>query len=225
MNRAIRVGASLLLACHGIAGMAEAKGRTEADEARWTMRVYLQCIVKDARRGTAHARLVAFLSQSANNPDVNDAASAIATPDCLRMAATSFSYVAKLRFAAPLLRGEAFRALYLAEPAPAGRAAVRPGEIAVGWSTMPEDPATPMRNFGDCVVAIDRMQADAAIRADVVSAAETAAYRALGPAMARCVQPNSSLRFSRAVLEGVLSEALYRQAKGVTPAVAATEPK
>ena len=225
MNRAVRMAALLLIACHGAAGAADKRGKTEADDARATMRVYLDCIVKGARRGAAHGKLVAFLSQSAEGEQGRAAASTLAEPDCLSMAATAFTYVSKLRFPAPLLRGEAFRALYLAEPTQPGRAAVQPGEIAAGWSTAPEDPATPMRNFGDCVVAIDRVQADAAIRADVAGAAETAAYRALGPAFARCVSANSTLRFSRAVLEGVLSEALYRQTKGVTPAASPTEPK
>lgn len=225
MTRAARIAALLLVACHGVAGAADKRGRTEADDARWTMRVYLECIVKEARRGAAHARLVTFLSRPANDREGNKAAAALTQPDCLKGAATAFTYVSKLNFQASLLRGEAFRALYLAEPVRPGRAILQPSEIAAGWSTAPEDPATPLRNFGDCVVAIDRTQADAAIRADVASAAETAAYRALGPAFARCVTPDSTLRFSRAVLEGALSEGLYRQAKGVVPAAPATEPR
>ena len=216
------IGLAMLATAIGAAApAATTQAGGDANEARRTMRVYLECLVKGAGSGAAHKRLVAFLGQSPNAPGANAAGRALATPDCLRMAATVTTYVSRLRFQPALLRGEAFRGLYLQRVARPDRVVVAPAEIQSGWSTEAGDVAGSLRGFGDCVVRLDRAGADAAVRAGVGSEEEAAAYRALGSTLSRCVAPDSTLRFSRAVLEGVLAESLYRQATGVLDAPAA----
>lgn len=195
-----------------------------ADEARQTMRIYTTCLVKRSQAGKPRERLVRFLATPSGAPNSRDAATAVTTPDCLSAAGSATTYVSQLSFQPTLLRGEVFRALYLQGAGDRPGQAIGAGELMAGWAGADDD-AAPMRDFGNCVVAQDAANADAAIRGKVSSEAETAAYRALAPAMARCVTGGSRLTFSRAVLEAVLSEALYRRAVGAIPAAVVTGAK
>ena len=212
--------AALAVIGAGASRAAPAAKLSPVDDARATMRTYVACIVKDARGGgNVHKRLVAFLSTSPGSAAGRAAGLKLSTPDCLGQARTTTSYVSQLRFQPDLLRGEVFRALYLQRLAQPSKPSVQPAEIAAGWASK-GDEAAMIRRFGDCVVDVDRINAAAAINSDVVSPAETDAYRALNPALAQCISPGQTLHFSRAVLEGALAEGLYRQATGNGPAPA-----
>ena len=214
-----------VVAAYGDEASAVSKSKSklsDEDQARVTMQIYSRCLVRLGHSGAAHTRLVKFLAQS-DGPSADTAAAAsLARPDCLRDAATASSYVSTLRFKPSLLRGAVFRTLYLERTAvPYHGEAVRPSEIEAGWSSPADDSSKALREFGECTIANDRTDAEAAVRADVASETETAAYHALDPALSRCLPSDRTMRFSRSVLEGVLSEALYRQLVGVIPVATA----
>jgi hypothetical protein len=74
-----------------------------------------------------------------------------------------------------------------------------------------------LQRFGDCVVSANPADARALVLATAATQAERAAIARLGPALGGCVAPKNQVRFSRAVLQGVLAEALYKRAAASEP--------
>ena len=72
---------------------------------------------------------------------------------------------------------------------------------------------------------MDSAGADRAVRAAVNSSGEGIAYAALGSAFNNCVAEGNTIRFSRSLLEAILSEALYRRVTGLAPTNAAAGAK
>lgn len=184
----------------------------EADAARATMRIYATCLVAGAWSKSRHAQLIGFLTVAPQSDAGAKAAQKLSTPDCLSKAAKEGQYVAMLRFKADLIRGELFRALYLEQVKPPAHVHVPRAELEPGFNLGDTEVITTLQRFGDCVVAANPTSAAGAISPEVGSEAETHAYRALGSALGGCLPTGASWRFSRAVLEGVLAEALYKRA-------------
>lgn len=74
------------------------------------------------------------------------------------------------------------------------------------------DPArAALVGFGLCVAQKDFASARRVVLAAPGTAEESAAYTALAPAMNGCLPAGTTLRFSRAMLQGIFAEALYRE--------------
>jgi hypothetical protein len=68
-----------------------------------------------------------------------------------------------------------------------------------------------LRQFADCVARRDLRSTHALIVAEAGSAAEPAAFKALAPHLGPCLPAGLSLKFTPAVLSGLLAEVVYRQ--------------
>lgn len=214
---------ALVFASPALAGQAGRSDAAQANAARRTMRAFATCVVHIAREGhRPRARLVAFLSSSPTSAEGGSAAQDLMIPQCLNHGARVPEwYVEQLRLSPQLLRGQFFRTLYLDQQRSRSVVRIRREEIKAGFALPQADGLAPLQRFGDCVVSGNPAGAAAAIRQDPGSTGETVAYRALSEALSRCVQGGDTLRFSRSVLEGVLAEALYKQANGLPPAAGA----
>ena len=165
-----------------------------ADQARQTMNDYAVCIV--------HARVAAVQKalSLANDAKVDEALANLANRECLMRG--------ELRMPRQLLRGAVYRALYLRDfgrspPAPSASDAAPTGESM-------------FEQFGSCVNTADASDVREFVMSVPATKREAAALSALGPALGRCIAPGNQIRFSRAVLQGVLAEAAYRQARAST---------
>ena len=61
------------------------------------------------------------------------------------------------------------------------------------------------------------MHTRAFVMAIPATAAEQSALAAVGPALSQCIAPGNQIHFTRAVLQGAVAEAAYRQAKLAIP--------
>ena len=165
-----------------------------ADQARQTMNDYAVCLV--------HTRLMAVQRALALSTDaaVGEGLAKLADRECLAHG--------ELRMPRALLRGAVYRALYLRDfgrtpPAAPALAAAPSGDSA-------------FERFGSCVNAADVGDTREFVMSVPATTREAAALKALAPALGQCIAPGNQIRFSRAVLQGVLAEAAYRQAKAPT---------
>lgn len=188
-----------------------------ASEAREVMRQYVQCMLGHIDGSRRQQQLVRFLT-GPNTAETYKQASNLQVGECLGPSDAAFGYYSRLSANPVLMRGAIFRALYLGL-VKGTKSPVKASQLAAAWNEADEQRRATQK-FGDCVVARDRTNADLAVRSDVRSEAEIKAYQALQPAFANCVVEGNSMRFSKSVLEGILSEALYKQVGGIVPAVA-----
>lgn len=78
-----------------------------------------------------------------------------------------------------------------------------------------------LRQFADCAVRREPAAARALVMAALESEAENQAFGALRPVLNSCMGEGASLAFSRAILIGLVAEALYREAQAAAADVAA----
>lgn len=64
--------------------------------------------------------------------------------------------------------------------------------------------------YSDCIVRSDGAGTRAILAAEVGTAREAAAFRAVAPSLSRCLAEGQQIKFSRPLLRGFLAEALYR---------------
>jgi hypothetical protein len=175
-----------------------------ADRARDTMNRYGVCVVRVKAVAVKRA-----LSQPTDQA-IDAALAKIAIDECLGSG--------ELTMSRSLFRGAVYRALYIRD---FGQVSPVPATIGVQGKDAAEAAATTSMNllqrFGDCVVGADPADARALVLATAATQAERGAITRLGPALGGCVAPKNQVRFSRAVLQGVLAEALYKRAAASEP--------
>ena len=166
----------------------------DADKAHQAMNDYAVCLVKTNPIGVRKA------VRNGSDAEVGAALGRLSTDSCLMDG--------MLRMPQTLLRGAVYRALYLRDfiRAPAIVSSVKPDGV--------DD--DPLRAFGFCVNTLDGVNTRTFVMATPATSVEKAALSALTPALSRCVSPNNRIRFTRAVLQGTLAEAAYRQASAST---------
>ncbi|MBC9031561.1 hypothetical protein IAG41_04070 [Sphingomonas sp. JC676] len=186
---------------------AEASTRdvSAADQARDTMNRYGVCVVKVKSVAVKRA-----LSQPTDQA-IDSALAKIAIDECLGSG--------ELTMSRSLFRGAVYRALYIRD---FGQVSQAPATIGMQGKDAAAEAAatTPMnllQRFGDCVVRADPADAQALVLATAATQAERSAITRLGPSLGGCVAPTNQVRFSRAVLQGVLAEALYKRAAASEP--------
>ncbi|EIZ78474.1 hypothetical protein WSK_2918 [Novosphingobium sp. Rr 2-17] len=172
------------------------------DRARATIAAFSTCLVLRSRVAVERV-----LSLPATDMATTKALSNLATSDCLR--------AGKLGMAPSLLRGGLFNALYrkdfLRTPPPLYNK-------ALNYHLDVSDPTSPsaqsyiaLHEFADCVVRSNPVDSRTVVISSVASAQETAGYSRLGPSLSGCITVGQNLSFSKTVLSGIISEALYRQ--------------
>lgn len=215
---ALVTAAAILAAPTGaLAGDSAKAAKVAKDDGRMVMRDFAKCLV-----GKYSVKLSknidAFLAMSPYAAGAGEMGRKLAIPDCLssRYAGT---YVSMLRMAPPLLRGALFHARYERQFARRPVGAFAPYDVKASWHVPLEDQFAPYQAIGECAVRADPGSSRAVMDADIGSKAEDAAFAALVPALQKCMPQNGTYRFSRAVLEGLLAEALYNlSATAVAPA-------
>jgi hypothetical protein len=184
-----------------------AAARRAANEAHETLRTFASCLVRGAGTSRERADLVAFLQTPLDNPAVHARTDKILRENCIYGTGADSTL---LRFSPELLRGAIFRQLYLdrtdSSPAAVSRADVLPAALLEGDLSLSGN-----QRFGACIVAADAQAAESFVRAKVASAPQEAALRSVMAAMSGCLTQGLTLEMSRAILDGVLSEALYRR--------------
>jgi hypothetical protein len=116
--------------------------------------------------------------------------------------------VAKLKFTPVLMRGQIFRALYVNDY---GRSKSK--ELLSKFQLMTELPQTSpyyaIREFGICVVAKDTENSRKITSLPTAGAEEKEGYAALKSTFSDCVAPGNTIKFSKTIIEGAVSEALF----------------
>lgn len=185
-----------------------AAARRAANEAHDTLRMFASCLVSGASTDRERRDMAAFLRTSPDDPAVKTRSDKIVRDNCLNGVGADSVL---LRFPTSLLRGAIFRQLYInvgsRSPSPVSRQ-----EISAVWSPGVGGTQAANQRFGDCIVAADKPAADKFVRAKVGSAQQDAALGNVMARMSGCLTQGLTLQMSRAVLDGVLAEALYRQA-------------
>jgi hypothetical protein len=180
-----------------------------SDSARTSMRSLASCLVSKTRLAGPRTKMISFLRVSPFSPEAITLGQDLANPSCMPRKSTILGDIQSIRFQPELLRGQIFRAMYL-QSKMHPKIGIDPDRIDESWSLDDSDPATRLQKLGDCAIAKDAVGADALVRMKAGSAEETDSYRLFNPVLNSCVEESEEIRFSRAILEGVLSEALYK---------------
>jgi hypothetical protein len=170
---------------------------------------YAQCLVRKYGRLTERAVAGPASEKSAK------LLSNLASPQCLSSG--------ELRMPQALMRGAVFRALYIRAY---GRAAPANQPVVVDFAAelIPGDELSRRMSallpVASCVAHGNPDATRAFILAQTAAKAEQAAIEALRPALSACLPAQVTLRFSKAVLQGMLAEAVYREVSNATGGVA-----
>ncbi len=171
--------------------------------------IYARCLVdKRSLRGRI-ARFVRLLPGDAGMSGDR----ALLEHDCMRPRLGT----TRLSFPVELLRSALFTALYahdFAASPPSGDLAGLPplrlsDEFERPVAEIP-DAFRALRAIGDCAARADAVAVHTLILTTIGSEQERAAVAAVMPALANCVPEDRQIRFSRTMLRGILSEALYK---------------
>lgn len=175
---------------------------SSAEKSRATILAFSTCVVMRSRPAVEHA-----LSLPADDALARKALVNLATSDCLRYG--------ELDLTPSLMRGGLFNALYRSD---FSKKAPSLYNKPIDYRGDVNDPASPtsqsylgLHNFADCVVRADPEDSRAIALASVASEAETTAFSRLSPALSGCVTIGQNIGFSKIMLTGALSEAIYRQ--------------
>jgi len=182
---------------------AEVEERDVGDQnaARRITNDFAECVVR--KYGRLAERSVAG---SASTKSAHLMAS-LAAPECLSSG--------ELRMPQALMRGAMFRALYIrsyGRMAPVGQPVV----INYAAELIPGDGLSQrmaaLLPIASCMAQGNPTASRAFVLANAATKAEQAAINALRPALANCLPAQMTITFSKAVLQGMLAEALYREA-------------
>ncbi len=222
-------GSILTLLVLGLSLGANAPAANSVDRSRTILRDYAECLVSDYDRPLAGDRdrptaraITVFLTSSPTSKEAKRAGSMLNTEACLK--GRNQTEIDRLRFAPSLLRGALFRAKYLKLGGNAGKDLALPAYDATApWHLPHDDPFAVLQAIGECTVRENPVQARAAILAEVGSREENNAYAALVPSLTKCMPQNGTFTFSRAHLEGLMSEALFFLSGGTLPGAASRQ--
>ena len=184
----------------------------EKDRARVSIVRYATCLVGARPRTVVHA-----LDQ-VPGPLANAEYGKLSYGDCLSQG--------QLRFAASLLRGPLFIALYrrdFGRGAPTLAAA--PIDFAKVSHLAEGDPQAAnfvaLRKVADCTARADPAAAHEAVMASPTSPAERMAFTTLLPRLGGCLPGGQHYTFNKMILAGLLAEVMYRDAQAAAPVQAA----
>lgn len=202
----------------------------DADNARTTLRFYADCLADahiDRRRA---ARVAAFLRVSPLAGDLRSVVAPLYDPNCLfGRTLKNDQYVSLLKIKPLLLRGALFRSLYRNRFG----SSTKPTLVAImpepaPWRLSNDGGFTQLQQFGECVVRLNPEHSHGFVFVAAGSKSEAAELAALGPTLAACVAPGSTIKFSKSMMESLLAEAMFNLAGGTlapVPASLATDAK
>lgn len=177
--------------------------RNEDDRARQTLYAYAECVFRISRKGVEK-----YLATFPGSGEARKVALRLSTPDCLGDG--------ELRFNDSLFRGGIYDLLYKAdfrEAGPLNFTDTPPVDYSIGNDRASNSTSLHdvfIREVADCTVRSGPVEARALIMTKVTTKAESKAFSAVVPHMSGCLNQNVTFKFSKAILRGVVSEALYR---------------
>jgi hypothetical protein len=127
---------------------------------------------------------------------------------CLDQKSYEGRWIAKLKFSSSLMRGQVFRALYVNDY---GRSKSKEllSKFQLTTELPQSSPYYAIREFGICVVAKDTENSRKIISLPTAGTEEKEGYAALKDTFSDCVAPGNTIKFSKTIIEGAVSEALF----------------
>ncbi|MDQ4088367.1 MAG: hypothetical protein M3177_10230, partial [Pseudomonadota bacterium] len=191
-------------------------------DAERTLAEFSDCVLD---RGGRRARAGRFLRLPPGGEAFNEAAERLTPEECLLTRGGTYM---EMSIRADVLRASLFAAMYKREFArvpPSPELSTIPplllrDEFDGDLAMLPESVRV-MRGIGDCSARLDPVGAHDFLLTTLGSSEERRTLERVTTALANCLPEGHQLRFTRAVLRGMLGEALYklrRAAAGETPA-------
>jgi len=189
-------------------------------EAELTLAEFSDCVLD---RGGRRARAERFLRLPPAGEPFEDAAGWLMPQECLLLRGGTWM---EMRIRPDALRASLFASLYkrdFGRVPPPQVSAVPPLRLSEEFEGDPAQlPQTVRvtRAIGDCAARADAASAHAFLLTTLGSSQERQALGPVTAALANCLPEGQQLRFSRAMLRGILAEALYklrRVAAGQSP--------
>ncbi len=212
---------ALLVAQIALASTAAAAADGSANvEQRRAVAEFAQCVLR-----THPVSVSRFVLSNEETETAFERTSDLMDPECYPVAAdgtvTLDTNVPMLRyaFAEALLRAN--RPAALSEPRKIGP--LQHG-VAEGKNVDAKRFNIAASEFGDCVVRAASAQADALLRSEIGSAAETAALQGLQPAFSGCVPAGSKFVLAPETVRGTIALNYYRLAKAAEVQMGALRP-
>jgi len=177
--------------------------RNEDDRVRQTMYSYAECVFTVSRKGVEK-----YLSTFPGSDEGRKIAQRLSTSECLSSG--------ELRFKDSLFRGGIYDLLYKADfrdDGPLNFADTPKVDYSIGDDRASNSTSLHdvfIREVADCTVRSGPAEARALIMTKVTTKAENKAFSAVVPHMSGCLNKSVTFKFSKAILRGVVSEALYR---------------
>jgi hypothetical protein len=183
------------------------EGSFTGDIARKAMDQFAACVLDRRRKPVLEA-----LALPSDSPEQNELFRYLSKTECIASA--------QLNYNGPTFRGSLYKALVRKQfgrkevfPAPAPGASSQTTPEVVGEAGL--------LKFASCIIHKDPANARVAVLATAGSPNENDAMAALANVYGQCLYEDSTLRFSKGSLIGLLAEAYYRDASALVEASAA----
>ncbi|HEX8640792.1 MAG TPA: hypothetical protein VF704_06515 [Allosphingosinicella sp.] len=183
----------------------------DAVDAELTLAEFSDCVLE---RGGRRARAERFLRQQPTGEPFENAAERLMPEECLQLRGGSWM---EMRIRSDALRASLFASLYRrdfshAPPQPqvSETAPLRLSDEFEGDPALIPQTVRTVRAIGDCAARADPVGTHAFLLTTLGSSEERQALAPVTSALANCLPEGQQLRFSRAMLRGILAEALYK---------------
>ena len=169
------------------------------ERGRYTLNSYGACLVHRNRKGVETTLRIPVGTKASHAAEAK-----LSVDDCLGSG--------EMRMDDTLLRGALFRALYRIDfwrNAPA----LSPQDLDFAADMEPNSQSASyiaLHRYAECIARTDPGDARAVLMSGTASAKERAALSSLSPAFSTCLAKGSQLKFSKAILLGLLAEVLFR---------------
>jgi hypothetical protein len=185
-----------------------------ADDARVAFDAYAACVIR-YNPGKVRAALQLAIDDPAYTRMLADAA----VDDCLMSG--------EIRFSMDRLRGALYTALYRSQFAhmavPLGENPLFPYSAVLTSGSKEVQQHALLVAFADCVVRKNPSESRALVLGPTAKRQEAVALEGLTPILGTCMPQGATVHFSKAMLYGLIAEALYRESVAATPATDAAK--
>jgi hypothetical protein len=176
----------------------------KADLSRATMRSFAKCVI-----GVSRQRVIDYLDTFPGSKEALELANGLSRDDCL--------VAAELRFSEELFRWSLYDELYNSNFRNHDLAAIAdiPETDFVGMTkglNAEQYQVVAIWQLGECTVRAAPKVSQTLVWSPIGSDSEAAAIQEIVPIVSGCVNKDNEIKFSKAVLRGVMAEALYKLA-------------
>jgi hypothetical protein len=206
LGRCFLSGAWIFVVLSGALSPAYAGDASVSDSVRSTLRRVFDCAVEDNIFFKNGQGVFAILSNVHEGKDVENFQNNLDT--CLTKHSHADYGVPQMRFTSELMRGQIFRALYVS-----GYGSSKRKDLLLRFQSLTELPKSyayyAIREFGTCVVSRDADNSRRVTSRPTAGLEEKQGYAGLAVAFSECVAPGNTVEFSKTIIEGAVSEALF----------------